>query len=112
MKHLSIALLFITVFLSGCASQPWYKAPAIADISDSKVVVQYEHSNLPGNIFASKNTATLNDVKRVAQEGCSQYNNKEANLLSETCGRTVVTPGAYGQSVCAATNYLFACKDK
>ncbi len=101
MKNI-VTVLAIVLLLSGCASQPWYKEPAIVDISDSKVVVQSEHSNLPGNMFASKNTATIHDIKRVAESGCSNYEGKKARLLSESCGRTV-----YDQlsgNVCAATN--------
>ena len=97
------------LILTGCASKPFYKAPAIVDISDSKVVVQLTHSNLPGNIFASKNTATMQDVQREANRGCAQYNRK-AKLLSNSCGATV-----YDQltgHVCAATNYLFACQEQ
>ena len=98
------ALCGITIaslVLAGCAT---FKAPAIVDISDSKVVVQRSHGTPPLLV----NTATLEDVKKTANGGCGQYN-KKAVLLSEICGAT--RPAQFGP-VCAATNYLFSCKEK
>ena len=105
MKYAVTAISVATILLSGCAAEPWYKAPAIIDISDSKVVVQKQHANRPGLLFASKNTATIDEVKRVAESGCAVYNGKKAKILSESCGiYDDVNP-----DICLATNYLFAC---
>ncbi len=106
-----MVLMLVVVVLAGCQTTPFYKEPAIVDISDSKVVVQLEHSNFPGYIFASKNTANLSDVGRAAHRGCSQYADKTAVLLSKSCGRQAHTGGTYGSWVCVATNYLYACRD-
>ncbi len=95
-----LALCGISLLLAGCAT---FKAPAIVDISDSKVVVQRSH----GPVFAP-NTATEKDVQKEADKGCGQYN-KKAVALSNVCGLTQQTQ--FGP-VCAATNYLFSCKDK
>ncbi|WP_424946797.1 hypothetical protein [Candidatus Spongiihabitans sp.] len=111
MKYIAYVVSVLALLLSGCVSTtPWYKEPAIVDISDSKVVVQREHSNIPGNMFASKNTATIRDIKRVAESGCANYDEKKARLLSESCGRTIYDQLA--GHVCVATNYLFACRDE
>ena len=106
----TVYVIFAVIFLlSSCATTPFYKEPAIVDISDSKVVVQWEHSNIPGGMFATRNSATLDDVKRVGESGCANFIGKRAKLLSEVCGRTVYN--GYS-NVCAATNYLFACQDE
>jgi hypothetical protein len=55
-------ILFVflpVIFLTACSSTPYYQEPGIIDIMDSKVVVQWAPSNLPGNIFVSKNTVSL-----------------------------------------------------
>ena len=89
-----------SVLLAGCTT---FRAPAIVDISDSKVVVQKTDQ-----IGLAKNTATLQDVQKTANNGCGQYN-KKAVLLSEVCGRMQQTQ--FGP-ICAATNYLFSCNEK
>lgn len=110
MKNKLLILFGLATILTGCKSTPFYQEPAIVDISDSKVVVQWVSSDLPGNVFANKNTATLEDVKRVADQGCKQFSNKKAVLLSNTCGASVYNELA--GRVCTAQNYLFACADE
>lgn len=105
----NVYIFIVSLLLTACSSTPYYQEPAIVDISDSKVVVQWVPSNLPGNVFASKNTATIEDVKRVADMGCKQYKDKKAVPLSSVCGNTIRTD--FGPA-CAATNYLFSCTDK
>lgn len=101
-------MFLLTASLVGCAGTPFYKAPAIVDISDSKVIVQREHSNLPRNMSASPDTANKTDIEREAKRGCGQYNKKPV-LLSESCDRTVFKQSL--GNVCMATNYLFYCRD-
>ena len=91
-----------TLFLVSCTTFT-FKAPAILDISDSKVVVQKVLV-----IGLAENTATLSDVQKEADRGCGQYN-KKAILLSEVCGFSLYTE--FGV-VCTSTNYLFSCKTK
>ncbi len=102
-----ISTLIVIAAITGCASAPVYIAPAIVDIAEDKVVVQRTVSNLPGNPFAAPNSATLSNVKGVANRGCKQYKRK-AVLLSETCGVTAYSRVS-NSNVCAATNYLFSC---
>ena len=89
-----------SVLLAGCTT---FIAPAIVDISDSKVIVQRANQ-----IGLARNTATLQDVQKTANNGCGQYN-KKAVLLSNVCGLTQRTD--FGP-ICAATNYLFSCNEK
>ena len=98
MRNLTLAIL--AILITGCVA---FKAPAIIDISKSKVVVQRARMVEP---FV-KNSATDEDVVNTAIKACAEFN-KDAKAvgLSQTCART----DQYG--TCLATNYLFACKEK
>ena len=106
--HGIVFLISVGLGLSGCQTTPVYKAPTIVDIDDSKVVVQRQ-LRVPVGSF-TLNSATINDVKNIAAEGCANYKGKESVLLSETCG--LLGTSVFGEPFCVATNYLFACKDK
>jgi len=102
------ALTTITI-ITGCASKPFYEAPVIVDISDSKVVVQLTHYSI-GDFSTWENTADMQDVQREADRGCGQYN-RRAELLSYGCAASA--PSQWGWNrVCTATNYLFACQEQ
>ena len=101
--HLKACVLTVVVATLLLVSCTTFKAPAILDISDSKVVVQKALV-----IGLAENTATLSDVQKEADRGCGQYN-KKAILLSEVCGFSLYTE--FGV-VCTSTNYLFSCKTK
>jgi len=106
MKILKIlaASMFVIFAITGCTlEQPSkYQAPAIVDISESKVVVQLNHF-FAGGIW--KNSATFVGVEREANRGCAQYNRK-AKAISSRC---LLTDRIYG---CEVTNYLFACQEQ
>ena len=93
-------MVIASALLAGCTT---FRAPAIIDISDSKVVVEKII-----RIGFSRNTASLKDIQKEADKGCGQYN-KKAVLLSEVCGKDLSTPNG---SVCMVINYLFSCKKK
>ena len=107
--HGIVFLISVGLGLSGCQTTSVYKAPTIVDIDDSKVVVQRQFG-VPVGSFTTLNSATINDVKNIAEEGCANYKGKEAVLLSETCG--LLGESVFGAPICVATNYLFACKDE
>ena len=107
MKPRAFLLCIAAAAATACATTPYFKEPVIADIEDDKVIVQREHSDLPGNMFGRANTATFQDVGLVANRGCGIHD-KTAIPISNSCGRTVYDE--YRGNICAATNYLFACK--
>ena len=99
-----ISALALVVILVSCTA---YKDPFIVDISPSKVVVQ---KDLMANTWA-RNIATNNDVIKVAQKGCREFNERaHAVGLSEKCGSFNVT--AMGITTCISTHYIFACKKR
>ena len=107
MKPRAFLLCIVAAAVAACATTPYFKEPVIADLEDDKVIVQREHSDLPGNIFGRANTATVEHVKQVASRGCGIHD-KTAIPISNSCGRTVFVRNR--GNICAATNYLFACK--
>lgn len=108
MKYfLAIFTIVTSAVLASCATQPVFIEPIISDISDSKVEVDYS--------LARANSATIEDVKRVARSGCSQFKDKaKPTMLSKRC--TSKTPpnfllGTDYGSLCQTETYLFACSD-
>jgi len=107
MKQLLIATAILATV--GCTAAPYHKAPAIAEISDSMVVVHYSIESLPGSPISKKNTATMADVQAQAERGCALYDAVPVSL-SQVCGSTVYSQ--WNGTVCASTNYLFSCQKK
>jgi len=102
----SATAMFVMFAVAGCADfgkpKYLYQAPAIVDISESKVVVQLAH--IVGCLW--RNSAGLVQVKAEANRGCSRFNRK-ASIISSRCVR--LHSAGYD---CEVTNYLFACQEQ
>ena len=86
-------LTILAIFVVGC--QP-VVPPAISDISDSMVKVQFRHNGLEGK------WPDYNAVVSEARKGCAQYG-KTPTLMSKWC----TIQDGYGN--CQVKEYLYTC---
>lgn len=96
-------MLLVANFLGACT---YYAEPSIVDLVEDKVIVEWAVSDLPGNLFATRNSATLEDIQRVADRGCA-FHDKKAVSLGHVCGQTGFDSTG---SFCAAYHYSFLCR--